>query len=1533
MIQPTRTSSDDGDDGGDEEDTGGGGGGDAVSNVTVKWRAFIGRYDPSCSDASSKLTSDTMMFGLLMFLIPCTLANITFREYHGVLPMQEMKQFQRPRPLRTPYITPMGEKQTDVDARLGTPGFLPCELEPNNVTDGFIMTSRCGMVHSVKWYRGATRIFLYTGGIRVTQPQRDGYSDRYDNVYWSATPGNTTGFLVIDNITALDEGIYKCEITYTKVHEGCNIIQFINLTTFSDPASIGVGTFAEPGDLSAFNYDDPKSDFYDTKESYPKFGIMKRLITGNNVGPVDEGSKIRLVCRAGRTRPIPQITWWQHNRGQIYDDEMIDYQYRSVDSDDYDDYYDYTGLYVSQSILTVVGKRGANGRYECRVRTVTESTKSLAAAIDVIVNVSPYSVEMSSSTSGPTVSKISKVDDGQTSQNGEQDKKADEVVYAETTEGQPLVIRCAARGARPQANVTWYYYYNDQQDDDNDYASGIRNEFNARTQSLQPSKSSKHGPPVMLGGTHRINSGSATPRMPSDYLISETRRVENGAEIIGPVEIAQHTEYQSDGTRDTHSQLSMSQLHRQQDGSVLRCDAFNHVGSSPSHPLTVNMTIRVKFMPTAWVVPLTDGENSGAIVEDEIKTEIDQQHKGPESINFNPGVNDGSKPTDDGLHYQTYLYTVLVNETKELRLLCAFHANPDKLRTPVKWYHDGNELQLVDEDEQTQSNYGPPYLMHANIGNLLNSRYPAKYARVKGSPNGNNRLYGDGNGEDATVLVIRRLTRSDSGRYECRVRNSVGAANSTNFANVRVQYSPKVKLQVILDDSHGDNQTSSNMMIGPNPIVIESEHRNVTLRCAVKLESDQENMEDIESDQSLNLTFVHWYWNGVQMQLPNCTKASDSNSFNSEPFEIEHTEGNTDFDVSQENDNAMNVNYYTDAREGDPDYDSINVDNETKKRNRKLRKIVCTERELILVNVTKNIHGNYSCRARNAAGLLTTMSDQTPLIVYFAPGPVTLEFNPALVIKDRNVTLRCNAQYLGRPQHPTRYSWYRNGHPIYHQNQGMTNSGTGSISISSGNIGAGNFNPEWFIEHVSLETHANFTCSAWNEGGITYSEPVSIEVKAPPKYITGPPQYLGVAFNATHVNASCTVECSPTCSVYWLRRGVLIDPINNEYDRQRYVILIETVNETRTKNDFEAVRSTLIWRMENWPGGMGLDPITDSTEYSCRSSGNEVGPPVDETIMNFSVEYPPGNMTVSKSIVHVNEGNIPEKVFCHAEGRPLPFFEWRFATITNNWKVSGNNATLSPTQQKLLVSSINGGVDTSVGSISGGSSQTNNQQLALNAAVTRQQAGYYACIARNTHGNGTAYTYLDVMYKPSCQLRLMTVDQLKQETTNGVEQASESGTEDLNTILSSYSGEKRVLVCTATANPSQVQYTWTVRNSGRQNDTSTPSSLTSDSPASDRIITVAMRSTKDGSTDMDSAESWNQSVLILHDILEVPDDENDNDNEENGKSNDNAPNKPAEGVRTYVCTVNNTVGWDQCTIQVQAISESESHNIVYYNIY
>lgn len=155
---------------------------------------------------------------------------------------------------------------------------------------------------------------------------------------------------------------------------------------------------------------------------------------------------------------------------------------------------------------------------------------------------------------------------------------------------------------------------------------------------------------------------------------------------------------------------------------------------------------------------------------------------------------------------------------------------------------------------------------------------------------------------------------------------------------------------------------------------------------------------------------------------------------------------------------------------------------------------------------------------------------------------------------------------------------------------------------------------------------------------------------------------------------------------------------------------------------------------------------------------------------------------------------------------------------------------------------------------------------------------------------------------------MVTVDQFKQESSASLtDQSSE-----LEEFLSSSSGEKRILLCTATANPGHVQYTWTIRNSGRQNDTST--SLISDSPATERVITVSVGSpSNSGSNEMDSMGSYNRSILILQDRLEVS-----NNDDDEGRGSDNIPsNGASEGVRTYVCTVNNTVGSDQCSIQVQ----------------
>lgn len=164
---------------------------------------------------------------------------------------------------------------------------------------------------------------------------------------------------------------------------------------------------------------------------------------------------------------------------------------------------------------------------------------------------------------------------------------------------------------------------------------------------------------------------------------------------------------------------------------------------------------------------------------------------------------------------------------------------------------------------------------------------------------------------------------------------------------------------------------------------------------------------------------------------------------------------------------------------------------------------------------------------------------------------------------------------------------------------------------------------------------------------------------------------------------------------------------------------------------------------------------------------------------------------------------------------------------------------------------------------------------------------------------------------------MMTVDQFKQE--NADQTSKTKSTPELDEFLNLSAGEKRILVCTASANPGQVQYSWSIRNSGHQNDTSTSSYHISESPATERFITVTIGSSiNNGFIEVDNVGGLNKSILILQDRLDITNNDVVNDNDEyHGRGNDKLNNGASEDVRTYVCTVNNTVGTHQCTINVQ----------------
>lgn len=119
---------------------------------------------------------------------------------------------------------------------------------------------------------------------------------------------------------------------------------------------------------------------------------------------------------------------------------------------------------------------------------------------------------------------------------------------------------------------------------------------------------------------------------------------------------------------------------------------------------------------------------------------------------------------------------------------------------------------------------------------------------------------------------------------------------------------------------------------------------------------------------------------------------------------------------------------------------------------------------------------------------------------------------------------------------------------------------------------------------------------------------------APPTFINRLPLYYGALNTAQNINLTCRVECSPICSILWLKNGQRLETGSHA----RYYVMDTVIPPDTRTNDFESVQSTLFWNMTTWPGGV-LDRNSDTANYTCYSTGNAVGQGVKSQTV-FGVE-------------------------------------------------------------------------------------------------------------------------------------------------------------------------------------------------------------------------------------------------------------------------------------------------------------------------
>ncbi|XP_059487903.1 uncharacterized protein LOC132203822 isoform X4 [Neocloeon triangulifer] len=227
--------------------------------------------------------------------------------------------------------------QADIAGLVGDTMLLPCEID----------TGKCGELHSIKWYRGSSRIFVFSEAAKIARAEGE-YAGRAELHY---TTNMSRSHLEIRQLQLADEAVYKCEITFLEVREGCAVVQFVNLTALIKPEYVKV--LKEDG---------------------------SEISSSTLIGPFQEGQELKLSCQSGGGKPIPDITWWNgtHKLPGAF----------SADPGP-------NGVGTGVNRLQVTLGRGDLGaKYECKASSRALSA-DLTASIEVDVNVRPLRLDLS----------------------------------------------------------------------------------------------------------------------------------------------------------------------------------------------------------------------------------------------------------------------------------------------------------------------------------------------------------------------------------------------------------------------------------------------------------------------------------------------------------------------------------------------------------------------------------------------------------------------------------------------------------------------------------------------------------------------------------------------------------------------------------------------------------------------------------------------------------------------------------------------------------------------------------------------------------------------------------------------------------------------------------------------------------------------------------------------------------------------------------------------------------------------------------
>eukprot|EP00092_Neocalanus_flemingeri_P009188 GFUD01009889.1.p1 GENE.GFUD01009889.1~~GFUD01009889.1.p1 ORF type:complete len:1498 (+),score=504.87 GFUD01009889.1:68-4561(+) len=233
----------------------------------------------------------------------------------------------------------LGEVE-EVTAKPGDDILLSCPVN----------TEVCGDFHSLKWYREDSRVYVYSPLAQFSNGE-GALGERGTLIVT-----NTSADLKIFPVELRDEGEYRCEITYLDISNNCPVVHFTDVRTVAAPESL---TIVDSNDED---------------------------ITGQVVGPYAEGSEVAFSCQSGGGKPEPAMSW-------MFGQEIVEGE--TTVSEDTE-----TGSVTVTSLLVVrLDREHSGAALTCRVEHEILD-EPLNAQIQVDVNVPVSSVSIAAEVSG-----------------------------------------------------------------------------------------------------------------------------------------------------------------------------------------------------------------------------------------------------------------------------------------------------------------------------------------------------------------------------------------------------------------------------------------------------------------------------------------------------------------------------------------------------------------------------------------------------------------------------------------------------------------------------------------------------------------------------------------------------------------------------------------------------------------------------------------------------------------------------------------------------------------------------------------------------------------------------------------------------------------------------------------------------------------------------------------------------------------------------------------------------------------------------